>query len=327
MKTIRCEVCGSNKHRFLFEGRDRIFGLPGVFGLVQCEECGLIFINPQPEGRELKEYYPKTYYATRPSHYREYSWLRKRVLEDHFGYRQHRDSSKVTCFFEKMALLPFRLRYRNSIPFIEQGRLLDVGCGNGTELYKLKSMGWEVYGVEVDEEASSRAKSKGLDVFTGELFEAKYPAHFFHVVRMSFVLEHLPNPKETLLEIKRILLPQGRIYISIQNARSLNYWLFGKRWFSLDIPRHLFSFTVKTIQKLFSSLDLEIKTIRFDSGTRTFLGSLQYLVNDRYHRGALVQAHQPLMESHWLRYLIRPVCWIIDRLRLGDLIHLEVVKT
>jgi len=326
MRTIVCEVCGSNQHQFLFEGWDRIFGLPGVFSIVQCKGCGLLFVNPQPDPEMLKAYYPKDYYGAHRVRFKPYSRLRKRVLEDYFGYGQHSNASRGLRLFRKMILLPFRLRYRNSIPFIGKGRLLDVGCGNGTELYKLKSMGWEVYGVEVDEEASSRARSKGLDVFTGELFEARYPDHFFHVVRISFVLEHLPNPKETLLEIKRILLPQGRIYISLQNAKSFHYWLFGKAWFSLDVPRHLFSFAPETIQRLLSSIDLEVKSIRFDSGTRTFLGSLQYWFNDRFQRGAPLQASQRFMKSHFLKHLFHPVCWVVDRLGLGDLIHLEVVK-
>jgi SAM-dependent methyltransferase len=325
MRSIACEVCGSHRHLFLFEGWDRIFGLPGIFTIVQCEECGLLFVNPQPEREALKDYYPRAYYARKSSHYREYSWLRKLVLKAYFGYDNCLDSSKSWRLFRKVILLPFKVRYRSSLPFVEKGRLLDVGCGNGTELYKLKSMGWEAYGVEVDEDAAARARSKGLDVFTGDLFERNFPDHFFHVVRMSFVLEHLPNPRETLQEIKRILQPQGRIYISIQNARSLHYWLFGKRWFSLDVPRHLFSFTPKTMQKLLAPLGLEIKTIRFDSGTRTFLVSLQYWMNDRYQRGAVVQARQAIAESRLLKFLFRLPCWLVDRIRLGDLIYLEVL--
>jgi SAM-dependent methyltransferase len=326
MKSISCEVCGSNQHRFLFKGWDRVFGIPGFFTLVQCKDCGLIFVNPQPDEKVLMEYYPKAYYVTKPFHYRKYSWIRQMVMEEYFGYGRRLNSSKGLHLFRKMALLPFRVRYRSSIPFIEKGRLLDIGCHNGTALYKLKAMGWKAYGVEVDEGASAQARSKGLDVFTGDLFEANYPDQFFHVVRMSFVLEHLPNPRNTLLEIKRILKPQGRIYISIQNARSLHYWLFRNHWFSLDVPRHLFSFSPKTIRKLFSSLDMEIKTIRFDSGTRSFLASLQYWMNERYRRGAWVQRNQPIAGSHLLKRLFRPFCWVVDRLELGDLIHLEVVK-
>ena len=326
MKTISCEVCGSHQHRFLFEGWDRIFGIPGKFKIVQCKECGLIFINPQPEPETLKEFYPKDYYISNPSHYREYSWLRRKVLETYWGYQGPSNSREDLHLFKKMILLPFRIRYRHAIPFVEGGRLLDIGCGNGTELYKLKLMGWEVYGVEMDVEASERARSKGISVFTGDLFEANYPDHFFHAVRMSFVLEHLPNPKQTLIEIKRVLRPHGRIYISVQNARSLNYRLFREKWFSLDVPRHLFSFTPKTIGMLLSTLDLKIKTIRYSSGTRTFLVSLQYWLNDRFQRGKEDRRNPTILRNQFLKPLSRPFCWIVDRLRLGDLMHLEVIK-
>ncbi|HSB04742.1 MAG TPA: class I SAM-dependent methyltransferase [Thermodesulfobacteriota bacterium] len=326
MKTIPCEVCGSNQHQFLFEGRDRVFGVPGKFNLVQCKECDLIFINPQPDADTLKAFYPGVYYESDPSHYREYSWLRKKVLEAYFGYEPPASMPQTMCFLRKKFLLPFRRRYLHSVPFIKGGRILDIGCGNGTELYKLKAMGWDAYGVEMDGQASERARSRGISVYTGDLFGAAYPEQFFHVVRMSFVLEHLPNPRETLQEIRRILVSKGRIYISIQNARSLHYWLFGQRWFSLDVPRHLFTFTPKTIERLLSSLDLEPKTIWFDSGTRSFLASLQYIVNDRYQRGAGYTASQSVVKSRFLRTLSTPICWFADQMGWGDLMSLEVVK-
>jgi SAM-dependent methyltransferase len=295
--------------------------------MVQCQECGLIFINPQPEPEMLKAYYPKDYYTPRSSHYGEYSWIKRKTLETYWGYGVDSDLKRKTRLFWKVILLPFRVKYRHSIPFVDGGRLLDIGCGNGTELYRLKQMGWEVYGVEIDAEASERARSKELSVFTGDLFGANYPDHFFHVVRMSFVLEHLPNPRKVLDEIKRILAPRGRIYISVQNAESLNYWLFSQWWFSLDVPRHLFSFSPKTLGRLLSSLGLKIKTLWFDSTERNVLASFQYWMNERYGRGAAYQAPQPIVKSRLLKLFFRPICWIIDRHGFGDLMYLEVIKT
>ncbi len=327
MKTIPCEVCGSNEHRFLFEGRDRVFGIRGRFNVVQCKVCDLIFINPQPDPETLEAYYPDVYYTSNPSHYREYSWLRRKVLEAYFGYKPSLRSPQGLLLCKKGFLFPFRMRYGHAIPFVDGGKILDIGCGNGTELYKLKAMGWEAHGVEIDDQASERARAKGIRVYTGDVFGAAYPEHFFHVVRMSFVLEHLPNPRETLQEMRRILLPGGRIYISIQNAGSLHYWLFGPRWFSLDVPRHLFSFTPKTIRRLLSSMDLELRSMWFDSGTRSFLASLQYIINDRYQRGAGYTASQAFVKSRFLRTFSYPICWAADRMGWGDLMHLEVVRT
>ena len=121
----------------------------------------------------------------------------------------HAGAPQGLLLCKKIFLFPFRMRYGHAIPFVEGGKILDIGCGNGTELYKLKAMGWETYGVEMDAQASERARSKGIRVYTGDLFGANFPDQFFHVVRMSFVLEHLPNPRETLQEIRRILRPRG----------------------------------------------------------------------------------------------------------------------
>jgi hypothetical protein len=161
MKTIPCEVCGSTQHQFLFEGRDRIFGTPGVFQVVKCRACEAIFINPQPERETLKAYYPKSYHKTHESRYLEYSWLRKKILEEYFGYGTPSETCKGLGLLEKAVFLPLKIRYRKSIPFVEKGRLLDIGCGNGTELFRLKAMGWETYGVEIDEEAVKSARSRG----------------------------------------------------------------------------------------------------------------------------------------------------------------------
>ena len=125
----------------------------------------------------------------------------------------HPASPQDLLLCKKVFLFPFRMRYGHAIPFVEGGKILDIGCGNGTELYKLKAMGWETYGVEMDAQASGRARTKGIRVYTGDLFGANFPDRFFHVVRMSFVLEHLPNPRETLREIRRIFSRGADLYL------------------------------------------------------------------------------------------------------------------
>lgn len=65
------KLVGPIRHQFLFEAGDRILGIPGEFRIVQCTECGLIFVNPQPGPEVLKEYYPKDYYAPDAPHITE----------------------------------------------------------------------------------------------------------------------------------------------------------------------------------------------------------------------------------------------------------------
>ena len=132
MKTIPCEVCGSDQHRFLFEGWDRVFGVPGKFNVVQCEECGLIFINPQPDPEMLKAYYPDVYYASNPSHYREYSWLRRKVLEAYFGMKSHPVRRQDSPSLKEVLLFPFRMSYRPFRSFCQREEKSWIS-GAGTE--------------------------------------------------------------------------------------------------------------------------------------------------------------------------------------------------
>lgn len=120
MNGVPCEVCGSQKNRFLYEGRDRVFGIPGEFSVVECQECGLIFIHPQPDLEALKAFYPKVYYTSHPSHYKPYSWLRRKTLEAYFGYGNS-SPSHVLQWLKRIALLPCRYRYRHAIAFVEGG--------------------------------------------------------------------------------------------------------------------------------------------------------------------------------------------------------------
>src|SRR5262245_2991658 len=52
--------CAANDRR-LFEARDRLNGLPGTFGIVQCQTCSLIRTAPRPTRRSIGLYYPEDY--------------------------------------------------------------------------------------------------------------------------------------------------------------------------------------------------------------------------------------------------------------------------
>src|SRR5437870_11595841 len=79
---------------------------------------------------------------------------------------------------------------------------------------------------------------------------ASFPESFFDAIRLSHVLEHLTDPQGTLREISRILKPDGLVYVTVPNTRSLNFWLFGKEWYSLDTPRHVISYSLSALKFL-----------------------------------------------------------------------------
>ena len=62
METVACNLCRSTRHTALYQMPDRRGYHPGVFTVVECNQCGLGFLNPRPPFADMGKYYPKEYY-------------------------------------------------------------------------------------------------------------------------------------------------------------------------------------------------------------------------------------------------------------------------
>jgi len=301
--------------------------IPGTFAVVQCPKCGLVFINPQPDAKEIGRYYPDNYF-----HYQRFdsdtqrsnAWERL-VLTYHYGYPQDGGIRGVDFLMRGIASV-LKYHYHGLVPYVPDGKLLDLGCGSGEMLYKLKALGWDTYGVEISRSASQYAQEMGLKVYTGRVEEVKFPDGFFDVIRLYAVFEHLPNPVETLLELRRILKSSGRILMVLQNIDSLNYRLFRDKWFHLDVPRHLFSFSPKTLSLICSKAGLTIEKITTFSGVIGLLMSLHYLIDERGIHGGFALGRKPIARKRWLRRIVGPLMFFVDRTGYGDLMEVEIGK-
>jgi hypothetical protein len=213
-QTASCPLCHQAGARRLFFSKDRIHNLPGTFGLFRCAACHAIFIQPWLTADELAGYYPKEYGRYRYSRSlvknKRGRWHRL-VRENYYGYP--RSEKKLPAALSKpIAFALALIMAKGVIRYHGDGRILDVGCGGGSYLYRLRQWGWDSYGVEPGEVGVKQARALGLEVRHGMLADARFPDAFFDVVRLSHVLEHLPNPNETFREINRILKPQGLVY-------------------------------------------------------------------------------------------------------------------
>jgi SAM-dependent methyltransferase len=131
-----------------------------------------------------------------------------------------------------------------------QGRVLDVGCGNGDFLATLARRGWHVSGTDLSAVACDQARGKGIVTHEGPLTEANLPATDFDVITLWHVLEHLPDPTVELAEARRLLRDDGLLVLEVPNSGTPTFRLCGKDWVCLDVPRHLQHFTPPTLQQL-----------------------------------------------------------------------------
>ena len=157
--------------------------------------------------------------------------------------------------------------------------MLDIGCGNGRFLLEMKQLGWQAEGVEFNDRAIEICHNNGLKVHKGDLKSANFPDDSFDLITARHLIEHVPEPDKFLEEVARILRPGGIVNIRTPNGNALGRILFRKFWFANDIPRHLFLFTPKSLDKLARKYGLVRKTLQLHPSKKVFLNSIDYALN------------------------------------------------
>lgn len=164
------------------------------------------------------------------------------------------------------------------------GRVLDVGCGNGAFVHRMRELGWAAEGIDFDPEGVAQARALGLPVRCGSLDEQGYPDCAFDAITLSHVIEHVPRLVAFLRECHRILRPGGRIVLRTPNARAFSHQHFGGAWTPLDPPRHLHVFTPAALRTLL--VRAEFSSPRVFTCTRdvpwTYLTSRVVVADGRY---------------------------------------------
>jgi SAM-dependent methyltransferase len=253
-----CPVCSSKNIKFKENVIDRHYGNKGEFELNECPECDLVFLNPMFTDSELAKFYPS---------------------ESYYAFNQASEEStkkKWTHTLYQILWLDFK---KNNIKETKEKKVLDIGCGTGWELFKYKQKGWKVAGVEPSKAACDTGNKQGLNIFNGTLLDANFQENEFDLIISSHSFEHIPNPNETMMEIKRILKDGGELIMSIPNYAGLNSKIFGKYWYYLTEPVHTFLYSPKSIKKLFPLHGFEIRKIKYNGNMMGILGSLQSYKN------------------------------------------------
>ncbi|HEY3762913.1 MAG TPA: class I SAM-dependent methyltransferase [Verrucomicrobiae bacterium] len=254
-----CPVCGGSRRRLAHEQiHDRIFRCaPGRWNFYHCENCGSGWLDPRPTPATISLAYSRyyTHGGTGGLDVRSASfWRRFRIaqrnsyLNAHYGYHL-----KPTAW--SPVFLSNRRRQRldsfsGYLHFLGPGaRVLDIGCGNGTFLKQMRSLGWEVCGVEPDPQSAAQAQSAGLDVRVGLLQQQSLAEASFDAITAFHVIEHLHDPVGTLRYSYKLLKPGGHITLATPNLDSFGYHRYGSAWLGLDPPRHLMLFTEKSLRQ------------------------------------------------------------------------------
>lgn len=293
-----CPLCGASQMEELFYAKDPHYGIPGSHRVVRCSSCTLVFLNPMFSEEELARLYPEDYYA----------------YQDEPDVNVWKDRAKRILGFWHGTKEPH---------FDRPGRYLDIGCGSGAEVQRMKEQGWDSYGVEINRAAANVGRAKGLNIFCGSVHEAGYPYAFFDYIRASHSLEHMTDPGDALNEAYRLLKPAGKLLLAVPNIDGLSARIFRQYWWHLCPGVHTYSFSTRTLVRLLNRHSFTIEKLHFNSDYVGILGSLQIWLNRRNGKRSWCG---PVFSNHPLRVLCAWLERACDASGLGDMIEATAIK-
>jgi 2-polyprenyl-3-methyl-5-hydroxy-6-metoxy-1,4-benzoquinol methylase len=225
-----------NKQTIYLSVKD--FSVSGeTFDLIYNEEFDFLETSPQPLLEKLPDYYKSEDYISHTDS--------KRNL---FEKTYH--SIKKIALKRKLKLISV---YSNG-----EKTLLDFGCGTGDFLQVAKDNGWDVLGIEPNNEARKIANYKtNNSVYDSDSF-SKLENSSFDVITLWHVLEHIPNLKEHFSMFQKLLKPNGTLIIAVPNFKSYDAKFYKNFWAAFDVPRHLWHFSKTAISKLVSIENMQV---------------------------------------------------------------------
>jgi 2-polyprenyl-3-methyl-5-hydroxy-6-metoxy-1,4-benzoquinol methylase len=252
-----CYQCGTKGKLLQGSVSDPDHQIPGDWSYKTClDGCQTVWLDPRPLESELLKAYSSYHTHTKltslnfleKSIFSIFKRLIKLILSPLYHFNGLRAEAK-------------RLKLMD-LGESPKGYLLDIGCGGGRFLARMKKRNWSVEGLDIDPEVVKKVSKKyGILVHAGDVLNHKFPDNTYDVITMNQTIEHLYNPSLVLKECFRILKPGGHIVMTTPNVDCVAARLLGEYWRGWEPPRHLFLFNPKSISKVVSSAGFEVTSV------------------------------------------------------------------
>lgn len=296
MTQKQCIICGNSQNIPLLSG---VEALGKSWMILQCTNCGIARTAPLPDSKTLHNKYADAYWAIADD----------RVVSGAYNIRMKgfaRQLSRLSC---------------------PNASVLDIGAGNGSWVRLLKEERLNAIGID-----PYAKKNIDENVLPYSIEEIPFSPNSYDMITFMHVLEHLPDPLHSLQIANDLLKPNGLLVIEVPNIESMGFYLFGKRWFQLDIPAHINHFCEKSLLYLIRQIGSYEVIVKDGFSLRDAPSSLVNTIFPLFrpqtvrirHKG-----HYPsLLKIAYLIFQLSflPVAWISAKTGYGEIIRLVLRK-
>lgn len=235
MHVSKCNLCGSVDFEDIYKIKDvEIVTTKEKFKIdinnVICRNCGLVFQNPYIDEEKLELFYSNQY---------KYS-----VNESRGGNVRKQQKKYIEKFLNN-----------------KKGKILDIGCFEGFFLNLFKEDGWNAVGLELSSSAAQKCREKyNIKIYNDALEHVDLNEKEFDVISIIHALEHVNNPMNTILLMKKYLKDDGLIFIEVPNIETFNYYNIT------DVYnfQHIYNFSVNVLKNYLNICGLEIIDVDVD---------------------------------------------------------------
>ncbi len=236
---ISCNTCGADTFQLM--------STVGEWNIGKCTSCGLIYLNPAPF------FAPTSEFSKVSKEFQYTQYMHGKITPKIFAYEKEQ--------FQRLGVEITRLTGKTFSGI----RYLEVGCGSGASVRAATDLGWQATGIDIDPELiGTGVEQHGADLRCTPLLQGGFEGESFDFIRLRDVIEHLPNPYDSLLEIKRLLRPGGIALFVAPNEGALmnrfrNFIGMKKTMVAYaQPPHHIHGFTPITIRRILERSGLKI---------------------------------------------------------------------
>lgn len=199
------------------------------FEIQHCESCALAWTHPMPSAAEIGPYYKAESYI---SHTNTKKGLMNRMYH----------IIRANMLFKKVKMIERHLK-------VSGKTTVDVGAGTG---YFVKTLGlFKANATGFEPDADARAVAKNENDLQLQPIEALFdvPEQSVDLISMWHVMEHVHEVDRYFEHYHKILKSDGLLVIAVPNYKSYDQEYYKTNWAAWDVPRHLWHFSPKSMEK------------------------------------------------------------------------------